>query len=93
MFIGWLRCPLLMTMFTSIQRQRQRQIQGQRQSQSSENTKHVLYILKAEGARISNMTFSVQQLFFINHIFVGVHKGRFKVVMQKYSQEMKKNGV
>ena len=46
-----------MTLFTSIQRQRQRQIQGQRQSQSSENTKHMLYFRKAEGARISNMTF------------------------------------
>ena len=45
------------------QRQRQRQIQIQRQiqrlrqSQSSENTKHMLYFRKAEGARISNMTF------------------------------------
>ena len=59
MFIGWLRCPLLMTMFTSIQRQRQRQrqIQGQRQSQSSENTRHRLYFRKAEGARIPNMIF------------------------------------
>ena len=59
MFIGWLRCPLLMTMFTSIQRQRQRQrqIQGQRQSQSSENTRHMLYFRKAEGARIPNMIF------------------------------------
>ena len=40
-----------------IQRQIQTQIQGQRQIQSSENTKDVLYFRKAEGARISNMTF------------------------------------
>ena len=41
------------------QRQRQRQIQRQRQRQSIEKTIHVAYFRNAEGARVSNMIFSV----------------------------------